>query len=145
MDLFGSLHISASGLTAQRVRMNVISSNLANAHTTRTPEGGPYRRRDVVFATIPVPSSFEEAFRNALDTTVAGVRVVDIVTDGNSPKMIYNPNHPDADDSGYVALPNVNIVEEMVNMLAAARSYEANVTAIQATKGMALKALEIAR
>jgi flagellar basal-body rod protein FlgC len=125
--------------------MNVISSNLANAQTTRTPEGGPYRRRDVIFATIPVPSSFEEVFRNALDTTVAEVRVVDIVADGNSPKMIYDPNHPDADASGYVALPNVNIVEEMVNMLAAARSYEANVTAIQATKGMALKALEIAR
>lgn len=145
MDLFGSLNISASGLTAQRVRMNVISSNLANAHTTRTPEGGPYKRRDVVFATTPVPSSFEEAFRNALDTTVAEVRVVDIVTDRRPPKTIHSPNHPDADASGYVALPNVNIVEEMVNMLSAARSYEANVTAIQATKGMALKALEIAR
>ena len=145
MDLFSSLDISASGLTAQRIRMNVIASNLANAHTTRTPEGGPYQRRDVVFETTPVPSSFEDVFRNVLDSSVAEVTVIDIVTDQSSPKTIYSPNHPDADPSGYVALPNVNIVEEMVNMLAASRSYEANVTAIQAAKGMALKALEIAR
>lgn len=145
MDLFSSLDISASGLTAQRVRMNVIASNLANAHTTRTPEGGPYQRRDVVFETTPVSSSFEDVFRNVLDAPVAEVRVIGIVTDQSEPKTIYSPNHPDADASGYVALPNVNIVEEMVNMLAASRSYEANVTAIQAAKGMALKALEIAR
>ena len=145
MDLFSSLDISASGLTAQRIRMNVIASNLANAQTTRTPEGGPYQRRDVVFETTPVPSSFEDVFRSVLDSSVAEVTVIDIVTDQSAPKTIYSPNHPDADPSGYVALPNVNIVEEMVNMLAASRSYEANVTAIQAAKGMALKALEIAR
>ncbi len=145
MDLFSSLDISASGLTAQRIRMNVIASNLANAHTTRTPEGGPYQRQDVVFETTPVSSSFEDVFRNVLDTSVAAVRVIGIVTDQSASKTIYSPNHPDADPSGYVALPNVNIVEEMVNMLAASRSYEANVTAIQAAKGMALKALEIAR
>ena len=144
MDLFSSLDISASGLTAQRIRMNVIASNLANAHTTRTPEGGPYQRQAVVLET-PVSSSFEDVFRNVLDTSVAAVRVIGIVTDQSASKTIYSPNHPDADPSGYVALPNVNIVEEMVNMLAASRSYEANVTAIQAAKGMALKALEIAR
>ena len=145
MDFFNSLNISASGLTAQRIRMNVISSNLANAQTTRTPQGGPYKRRDVVFGAIPLRSSFREVFRDALDRGVAEVRVMDIVTEGGPPKMVYNPGHPDADDSGYVTMPNVNVIEEMVNMLSASRSYEANVTAIQSAKGMALKALEIAR
>jgi flagellar basal-body rod protein FlgC len=125
--------------------MNVISANLANAQTTRTPEGGPYQRRDVVFAAVALPSSFRDVLQDALDKGVAEVRVVEIATDPRPPKMVYNPSHPDADASGYVALPSVNIVEEMVNMLSASRSYEANVTAIQAAKGMALKALEIAR
>ncbi len=145
MDFFSALQISASGLTAQRIRMNVISSNLANVQTTRTAQGGPYKRRDIVFQAIPSPSSFHEVFRNALNDWVAEVRVVDIVTDGNPPKMRYAPNHPDADASGYVAMPNINVIEEMVNMLSATRSYEANVTAIQSAKGMALKALEIGR
>lgn len=145
MDFFNSLYVSASGLTAQRIRMNVIASNLANVQTTRTPDGGPYKRRDVVFAAIPRPSSFQEFLRNALDDGVAEVRVVEIVTDGGTPKMLYAPNHPDADVSGYVAMPNISVIEEMVNMLSATRSYEANVTAIQAAKGMALKALEIGR
>jgi flagellar basal-body rod protein FlgC len=125
--------------------MNVISSNLANAHTTRTPEGGPYRRRDVVFAAIPMPCSFREALGQALDNAPAQVRVVDIVTESSAPKILYAPNHPDADASGYVAMPNINVIEEMVNMLSATRSYEANVTAIQSAKAMALKALEIGR
>ncbi len=130
---------------AQRIRMNVISSNLANIQTTRTPQGGPYRRRDVVFAAVPLSSSFDEILRNSLNKGLSEVRVVDVVIDGRSPKMIYAPNHPDADRSGYVAMPNVNVIEEMVNMLSATRSYEANVTAIQAAKGMVLKALEIGR
>ncbi len=125
--------------------MNVISSNLANIQTTRTPQGGPYRRRDVVFAAVPLSSSFDEILRNSLNKGLSEVRVVDVVIDGRSPKMIYAPNHPDADRSGYVAMPNVNVIEEMVNMLSATRSYEANVTAIQAAKGMVLKALEIGR
>lgn len=125
--------------------MNVISSNLANAQTTRTPQGGPYKRRDVVFAATALPSSFGKALRNALDYGVAKVRVVDIVTDGSSPRILYAPNHPDADTSGYVEMPNINVIEEMVNMLSATRSYEANVTAIQSAKGMALKALEIGK
>lgn len=145
MDYFSSLYISASGLMAQRIRMNVISSNLANIQTTRTPQGGPYRRRDVVFAAVPLSSSFDEILRNSLNKGLSEVRVVDVVIDGRSPKMIYAPNHPDADRSGYVAMPNVNVIEEMVNMLSATRSYEANVTAIQAAKGMVLKALEIGR
>jgi flagellar basal-body rod protein FlgC len=125
--------------------MNVISSNLANAQTTRTPAGGPYERRDVVFGAFPLERSFQEVFRNALREGMSEVRVTDIVKEGGPPKMVYNPNHPDADEAGFVAMPNVNVVEEMVNMLSASRSYEANVTAIQAAKGMALKALEIAR
>lgn len=130
---------------AQRIRMNVISSNLANVQTTRTPQGGPYRRRDVVFAAVPLSSSFDEILRSRLGEGLTEVRVVDLVIDGRSPKMIYAPSHPDADDSGYVAMPNINVIEEMVNMLSATRSYEANVTAIQAAKGMLLKALEIGR
>jgi flagellar basal-body rod protein FlgC len=125
--------------------MNVISSNLANAQTTRTPGGGPYKRQDVVFGAFPLQNSFQEVFRNARHRAVTEVRVVEIVNEGGPTKMLYNPNHPDADDAGFVAMPNVNVVEEMVNMLSATRSYEANVTAIQAAKGMALKALEIAR
>lgn len=125
--------------------MNVISSNLANVQTTRTPEGGPYRRRDVVFAAAPLRSSFDEVFARTLDDGLAEVGVADIVIDGSPPKMVYDPNHPDSNASGYVAMPNINVIEEMVNMLSATRSYEANVTAIQSAKGMALKALEIAR
>jgi flagellar basal-body rod protein FlgC len=145
MDFFRSLQISGSALTAQRIRMNVISSNLANSQTTRTSQGGPYRRRDVVFAAIPMSSSFHEVLRNAVNEGVAEVRVVEIVVEGGPPKIVYAPHHPDADVSGYVAMPNINVIEEMVNMLSATRSYEANVTAIQAAKGMVLKALEIGR
>ena len=145
MDFFRSLQISASGLTAQRIRMNVISSNLANVQTTRTPEGGPYKRRDVIFAAIGGPSSFQNVLSRTLEEGFAEVSVVDIVIDRAPPKMVFNPDHPDSDASGYVAMPNVNVIEEMVNMLSATRSYEANVTAIQSAKGMALRALEIAR
>ncbi|MBW2123538.1 MAG: flagellar basal body rod protein FlgC [Deltaproteobacteria bacterium] len=145
MDFFDSLDISASGLVAQRVRMNVIASNLANVETTRTAQGGPYRRQDVVFRAVPLSPSFGEAFRHALDGRPSEVEVVDIVTDRRPPKRLYAPSHPDADASGYVAVPNINVIEEMVNMLSATRSYEANVTAIQSAKSMALRALEIAR
>ena len=145
MDFFRSLQISASGLTAQRIRMNVISSNLANVQTTRTPEGGPYKRRDVIFAATGGPSSFHNVLSSTLEEGIAEVSVVDIVIDSAPPKMVFNPNHPDRDASGYMAMPNVNVIEEMVNMLSATRSYEANVTAIQSAKGMALRALEIAR
>jgi flagellar basal-body rod protein FlgC len=125
--------------------MNVISSNLANVQTTRTFQGGPYQRRDVVFAALPFSPSFAEVLRSTLNEGIAEVRVVGVVTDSRSPKMIYAPNHPDADDSGYVAMPNINVIEEMINMISATRSYEANVTAIQSAKGMVLKALEIGR
>ena len=141
MDFFTAFGISASALSAQRVRMNVVSSNLANVNSTETPEGGPYRRKDVVFAAAPVPGSFQKVLQEKLNQ----VSVVEIVNDTRPFKSVYDPYHPSADSNGYVYYPNVNVIEEMVNMMSATRSYEANVAVIKATKGMALKALEIGR
>jgi len=145
MDFLDSLAISSSGLTVQRHRMNVISSNLANINTTRTPQGGPYLRKDLVFAACPVGQEFQDVLQAHLSQNLCGVRVAGIITDPRPPLLHYDPHHPDADEQGYVAMPNVNLMEEMVNMISATRSYEANVTAINATKNMALKALEIGR
>ena len=148
MDYEVALAISASALSAQRIRMNVIASNLANATTTRTPEGGPYRRRDVLFEAVPVGESFSGILRAASRDSRAslqGVAVQGVVEDPRPFQRVYQPGHPDADAEGYVLLPNVNPLEEMVNLIAATRAYEANVTAINATKAMALKALEIGR
>jgi len=125
--------------------MNVISSNLANANTTRTPEGGPYRRKEVVMAAYPAQQSFEDILKARLTDRVSEVKVVGIVNDTRPFVSKYDPQHPDANEEGYVLMPNVNIVREMVNMMSATRNYEANVTAINATKSMALKALEIGR
>ena len=145
MDFFSSMNVSASALAAERTRMNLISSNLANANATRTPEGGPYKRKDAVFAA----TSPQNAFRSALDGASAQhlkqVEVVGIVEDQNPPRLQFDPGHPDANAEGYVAMPNVNVVEEMADMIAATRTYEANVTAVQAAKSMALKTLEIAK
>lgn len=146
MDFFNALDVSASALTAERTRMNLISNNLANANTTRTPEGGPYRRKDAVFAARPIDGSFERRLSAASSgQPIGGVEVVDIVEDQRPPRMQYDPGHPDADPRGYVAMPNVSAVEEMADMIAATRAYEANVTAAQAAKSMALKTLEIGR
>jgi flagellar basal-body rod protein FlgC len=145
MDFFDAFDISSSGLTAQRLRMNVISSNLANINTTRTPEGGPYRRKDVVFAAIPGSQSFQDVLNSRMSGKVSEVRVVEIVDDTRPPLLKYDPHNPDANKEGYVSMPNVNLIEEMVNMISATRSYEASVAAIKATKSMALKALEIGR
>ncbi len=147
MDLFSSMRVSASGLDAQTKRMNTISSNIANAETTRGagPGGGPYRRKDPVLAAQTDRESFGEILQNRLDEDVQGVQVVDIAEDERPARMVYNPNHPDANEDGYVAMPNVNPVEEMANMISAQRSYEANVTAMNAAKSMAQKALEIGR
>lgn len=133
MDLFTAMDISASGMRAQRTRMNIISSNLANSETTRTPEGGPYQRRDVVLKA----NTFEDA--------LAGVEVSQVVADDSPGKRIYDPGNPDADTEGYVTMPNVNVMEEMVNMISASRGFEANTTAVKAQKDMALKALSIGR
>ncbi len=146
MDFFSSMEISSSALSAERTRMNTISSNLANANSTRTPEGGPYKRKDTVFATTPLaPGSFKSALQGASQRTSMGVEVVQIVEDQNPPRMQYDPSHPDANPEGYVAYPNINVVEEMADMIAATRAYEANVTAVQAAKSMALKTLEISK
>ncbi|AEE91363.1 flagellar component of cell-proximal portion of basal-body rod [Tepidanaerobacter acetatoxydans Re1] len=142
MGFFNSLDISASGLTAQRLRLDTISNNIANANTTRTEEGGPFQRERVVFQERNTTGSFS----NYLDQQKpAGVRVVAIEKDTAPFKALYDPTHPDADPSGYVMLPNVNIVTEMVDMISATRSYEANVTAINSAKSMMSKALEISK
>jgi flagellar basal-body rod protein FlgC len=146
MDFFSSMRVSASGLDAQTKRMNTISSNIANAETTRTADGkGPYRRKDPLMAAQTDRESFGEILQNELDESVQGVQVTDVMEDTRPPRMVYNPSHPDANAEGYVAMPNVNTVEEMANMISAQRSYEANVTAMNAAKAMAQKALEIGR
>jgi flagellar basal-body rod protein FlgC len=145
MNFLDALHISSSGMSAQRVRMNVISSNLANANTTRTPQGGAYRRKDVVFATHQGSGPFQNVLKSQTGSPLSGVQVIGIITDPRAPQLKYDPQHPDANRQGYVTMPNVNLVEEMVNMISATRSYEAGVAAINASKSMALKALEIGR
>jgi flagellar basal-body rod protein FlgC len=145
MDLIKTMDIAASGMTAQRTRMNVISTNLANANTTRTAAGGPYRRRTVIFQTTPVGVDFRRHFQRALTEEPCGVEVTEIVSGSGEFKRVHDPSHPDADQDGYVSLPNVNLVQEMVQMLNANRAYEANAAAVRAAKDMALKALEIGR
>jgi flagellar basal-body rod protein FlgC len=145
MDLFSSMRVSASGLEAQTQRMNTISSNIANAETTRGVDGGPYRRKDPVFQAETDRESFGEVLETAMDEHVQGVQVAEIAEDARPPRMVYNPSHPDANAEGYVAMPNVNTVHEMSNMISAQRSYEANITAMGAAKSMAAKALEIGR
>lgn len=145
MDLFTAMDVSSSALTAERTRMNLISSNLANANSTRTAEGGPYKRKDAVFAAQPVGQPFSAALTKAGLQQLNKVNVLQVVEDQNPPRLQYDPSHPEADAKGYVAMPNVNVVEEMADMIAATRSYEANVTTLQATKSMALKTLEISR
>ena len=143
MDFFDALHVSSSGLSAQRLRMNLISANLANMNTTRTKDGEPYRRKDPVFAAQAPARSFREMLHNRQKEMLTEVAVIGIVEDSRLPVRKYDPKHPEADENGYVALPNINVMEEMVNMISATRSYEANVSAIKAAKTMALKALEI--
>lgn len=144
MGLFDSMDISASGLTAQRLRMDVISNNIANVNTTRTQAGGPYRREVVVFQEKGQDFNFGDILSNYTSASPGkGVRVVAIEKDPTPFKLVYDPTHPDADPLGYVRMPNVNIVTEMVDMISATRSYEANITAINSTKNMITKALTI--
>ncbi len=145
-DFLSGFRISGSGMSAQRQRMNSISSNIANINTTKTPEGGPYRRKDVVFEAIPDSKSFGDIVSAGdPNSELTRVQVSDVVSDKKAPLMKYDPSHPDANEDGYVAFPNINLMEEMTNMIQASRSYEANVQAVQATKDMALSALEIGR
>lgn len=145
MDFFSSMRVSASGLDAQMKRMNTISSNIANAETTRTEGGGPYRKKNIILSAQADRESFGEILQNEMDENVQGVQVIDVVPDQRPPRIVYNPSHVDADEQGYVAMPNVNPVQEMADMISAQRSYEANVTALGAAKTMAQKALEIGR
>ena len=137
------MSISASALTATRLRMDVIAENVANMNTTRTAGGDPYRRRFVVFQEKQSDSAFATFFNRAQGNPGGGVRVVAIGEDQSEFKLDYNPNHPDADENGYVRMPNVEVVQEMVDMMAAFRAYEANITALNSMKDMAMKTLEI--
>lgn len=146
MGMFGAIDAAASGLTAERLRMDVISNNIANVNTTRTAQGGAYRRQMVVFAPRENEATFAQVLSDKLSGDVGnGVRVVGITKDTSATRRIYDPAHPDANPDGYVEMPNVNVVSEMVDMITATRAYEANVTTINTAKSMALKALEIGK
>ncbi len=146
MGFLSGMDISGSGLTAQRLRMDVISENIANVDTTRTEDGTPYTRKYVV---LEQRGSFADVLKRSSEgidkTGAAGVRVVEIGNDTTPYELVYNPTHPDANEDGYVQMPNVDITQEMVDMISAYRSYEANVTAFNAYKDMAVKALEIGK
>lgn len=143
MSLFSLMAVGASGLRAQRVRMEAISSNLANLQTTSTKSGGPYKRKIVQFEAVSQKRNFTEILDE--QKKLYEVRVKKVTTDGRDPMWVFDPEHPDADEDGYVAMPNINMVEEMVNMMNASRSYEANLTSINAAKTMAKKALELGK
>ena len=145
MDFMTAFDISASGLSADRTRINTISMNLANAKTTRTVQGGPYRRRSVVQQATEVDDPFSIHMRSALDRAVQGVRVSAVTMDNRPFKRVYEPGNPDANAEGYVMYPDINVVEEMANLMTAQRNYEANVTTVDAVKGMFIKALDIGR
>jgi len=145
MNLLSALSVSASGMSAQRQRTELLVENLANADTTRTPEGGPYRRKDVVFAADPNASNFSSLFDNQMTDSGVGVRVAQVVQDQSEPEKRYMPGHPDADPDGYVAFPRMNPSEDMVDLLNASRSYQANVSAISAVKDMLQKSMELFR
>jgi flagellar basal-body rod protein FlgC len=144
MNLFGMLEVSGSALGAQRQRAEVITSNMANAQTTRTPEGGPYRRQLVVFQSRR-PPQFSLALAGASQRSTAAVRIAAVVPDSRPPVMRYEPGHPDADAQGYVAYPQVDPVEEMTDLLGAVRSYELNASAVQAAKNMIQQSIELLR
>ncbi len=142
MSLFAALSIGASGMAAERARAETLTENLANAETTRTPAGGPYRRKDVVFESTPVASPFSSVF-DAQMQSVGGVQVSDVVTDLSPPEMRFLPGHPDANADGYVAFPHINPAEDMVDLMGAARNYEANVAAMSAVKDMIQKSIDL--
>jgi len=145
MDFLTAMQISSSGLSVQRQRMEVISSNLANVETTQTPEGGPYRKKSVVVSSLPLENEFSSVLKNELGDTLNQVLVTQVVRDQAEPRVVFNPSHPDANKEGYVAMPNINVISEIVDMVTTTRSFEANVTAINAAKSMALRAIELGR
>ena len=145
MSFMTAMEIAASGLSAARQRMNLTASNLANANTTRAADGGPYQRKDLVVSTAEVVSPFKDVLRNEIEQQARGVAVTGIATDTRAPRTVYDPSHPDADAEGIVRLPNINMVEEMVDMITASRLYEAGITSIKSVKAMADKALSIGK
>jgi flagellar basal-body rod protein FlgC len=140
MSLFSSLSISASGMSAQRVRAQLLVENMANSETTRTPGGGPYRRKDAVFSTADQSSPFSAVFQNEVGT---GVSVSEVIEDTREPERRYLPGHPDADKDGYVAFPRLNPAEDMVDLMGSARAYQANVAAMSAVKDMILRSIDL--
>ena len=142
MSLLSALSISASGMSAQRQRTELLVENLANSDTTRTPEGGPYRRKDAVFTSDPSAGDFSSMFESEVGSG-SGVRVSEIVTDQRDPEKRYLPGHPDADANGYVAYPRMNPAEDMVDLLGASRGYQANVSAVSAVKDMIQRSLDL--
>ncbi len=145
MSLFSLLSVSASGMAAQRTRAGLLTENLANAETTRTPEGGPYRRKDAVFASEAAELPFESVFQAELGSGATGVTVSEVIQDTRPPEKRYLPGHPDADAEGYVAFPRVNPAEDMVDLMGAARGYQANVAAVSAVKDMIHKSIDLLR
>jgi flagellar basal-body rod protein FlgC len=145
LDIFSTMNISASGMTANRLRLDVIADNIANAETTRTAEGGPYKRKTVAFKEILKGQMGLSGDVAPSTASFGGVRVSEIVEDQRAPKLVYEPSHPDANAEGYVEMPNVNVLKEMVDLINAQRAYEANVSSINATKAFASAALGIGR
>ena len=146
MSVINGMNISASGMSAQRLRMDIISSNIANVNTTRDENGNVFRRKTSVFSE-KTSDSFDSILKGKTGSSgLGGVKVTSIIEDTETPlNMVYDPSHPDANEEGYVSYPNVNTVTEMTNLISASRSYEANVTAFNATKNMALKGLEVGK
>ena len=143
MSLFSVLSVSASGMSAQRTRAELLVENLANAETTRTPEGGPYRRKDAIFTSASESSPFSAIFQTEMGDGVNGVEVSDVVEDTREPEKRYLPGHPDADKDGYVAFPRVNPAEDMVDLLGASRGFQGNVAAMTAIKDMILHSIDL--
>ena len=143
MSLLSALSVSASGLSAQRTRAELLTENIANSETTRTPEGGPYRRKDAIFSSAPQGSPFSAAFQKEMGAYSTGVEVSDIYQDTGEPDQRYLPSHPDADANGYVAFPKMNPAEDMVDLIGAARGYDANVSAMSAIKNMIQSSIDL--
>ncbi len=145
MDFTTSMKITSSGLSVQRQRMDAIASNLANIETTRTPEGGPYRKKEVVITALPMENEFGQALRSELGEHLKQVHVTEVIEDQSEPKLVYDPDHPDSNQDGYVAMPNINLMDETVNMINASRAFEANISAASAAKAMAQRAIDLGR
>jgi flagellar basal-body rod protein FlgC len=145
MSLLSALSVSASGMAAQRTRSELLVENIANSETTRTAEGGPYRRKDAVFTSTPVPSAFSSLLDEQMGSSLMGVTVAGVSIDNREPERRYMPGHPDADKDGYVSMPRMNPAEDMVDLMGASRGYQANVSAISAVKDMIQRSIDILR